>query len=334
MGKRPRGPQPGWQPASARAQGILADLIARYAQHEREGTLPRGGRGIFYDLRPNGMGNGVTYRKPDSAHPLSGFGPMEAHPAAVQEVLVMARRAGIIPEAWVADTRAPEPIMQSYWESAGFLAEAIAGWAENASRGFQLDPQTHQARYIELWCEAADLAPRVERIARPFGVPVYSGAGFDGLKGKRDVADRANDRDLPTLILHIGDRDPHGELIFGALEEDVQAWAAERARWDAEAVELMRAAGVDEWLTFERLALTFDQAERYNLLDADGKAEADSLPVQILDEIVTTRLEGLTDDDARERYRLDEAEQRAELPQLVRDALAAAGLISREDNDE
>jgi hypothetical protein len=327
VGKRPRGPQPDWQPSSPRAQGILADLIARYRQHEREGTLPRGGRGIFYDLRPNGMGNGVSYRKPDSAHPLSGFGPMEAHPAAVQEVLVMARRAGIIPEEWVADTRAPEPIRQSYWESAGYLASTIAGWAENASRSFRLDPQTHQPRYVELWCEAADLAPRVERIARPFGVPVYSGAGFDGLKGKRDVADRANDRELPTLILHIGDRDPHGELIFGALEEDVQAWAADRARWDSEAVELMDAAGVSEWLTFERLALTYDQAAQHGLLDADGKAEADSLPVQVLDDIVTTRLNGLLDDDARDRWLADEAELREELPTLVRQALRDAGLI-------
>jgi hypothetical protein len=113
MTVRPRGPEPGWQPGTARQKGILADLIDRYRQHGREVTLPRGGRGIFYDLRPGGMGNGVTYRKPDSKHPikatgdLPGFGAMEAHPDAVQEVLVHARRAGLIPEQWVADTRAP-----------------------------------------------------------------------------------------------------------------------------------------------------------------------------------------------------------------------------------
>jgi hypothetical protein len=61
------------------AEAVLADLIARFAQHKAEDTLPRGPRGIFYDLRPNGMGNGVTYRKKMHGEPASAFGPMEAH---------------------------------------------------------------------------------------------------------------------------------------------------------------------------------------------------------------------------------------------------------------
>lgn len=307
---RPRGPVP-YAPTSPRAQGILADLLARYRQHEREGTLPRGGRGIFYDLRPNGMGNGVTYRKPDSAHPVSGFGPMEAHPGAVQEVLVMARRAGIIPEAWVADTRAPSPHVTGYDDSAEDVAASIGWWVRNTAQGFSLDPQMFQPHYIELRCEAEDLAPRIARMAEPFGVPVYSGGGFDGLKGKRAVADRAGFRRRPTIILHIGDRDPHGEMIYTAVAEDTAAWAS--------------ADGIgDDMLTFERLALTLDQAEEHGLLDADGKAEADALPVQVLDQIVTDRLTELRDDDAWDRMREHLAEQRRDLPGLVREAVLGA----------
>ena len=51
------------------AEGIVPDLIARYRQHYDEGTLPRGPRGIFYDLRPHGMGNGMTYRSPTALTP-------------------------------------------------------------------------------------------------------------------------------------------------------------------------------------------------------------------------------------------------------------------------
>jgi hypothetical protein len=319
MGARPRGPQRAWRPKSPRAQGILADLIARYQQHNREGTLPRGGRGIFYDLRPNGMGNGVTYRKPDSAHPLSGFGPMEAHPAAVQEVLVMARRAGIIPEAWVADTRAPNGLTIRSDESAASVADSIAWWAQNAAGQFRLDLQLHQDQYVELWCEAGDLAPRVAQMSRSYGVPVYSGAGFDGLKGKIAVASRAVGRDRPTVVLHIGDRDPHGEMIFEAISEDAGAWAASMDRGEGGGVE------------FRRLALTEDQAEEFGLLDADGKAEADSLPVDVLDGIVTRALDGLFDEDARARMRADEAEQRRLMPDLIRVALADAGLLGGDD---
>jgi hypothetical protein len=319
MTARPRGPQRDWQPRSPRQQGILADLIARYRQHEQEGTLPRGGRGIFYDLRPNGMGNGVTYRKPDSAHPLSGFGPMEAHPAAVQEVLVMARRAGIIKEAWVADTRAPAPITPGpYDDAADDVAATIAYWAENAVTGFDMDPQRGQPQYVELLCEAEDLAPRLARVATPYGVPVYSGGGFDGLKGKRVTADRAALRNVPTIILHIGDRDPHGEMIFAAVSEDVAAWAAD--------------AGIGpDWLEFRRLAVTEEQAEQYDLLDADGKAEADSLPVQVLDAIVTGALDGLRDRVAYAALRAEEERQKGLLPAAIRSALAP--LLGGDDDE-
>lgn len=40
-------------------EGILADVLACYREHYEADTLPRGGRGIFYALRPNGRGNGV-----------------------------------------------------------------------------------------------------------------------------------------------------------------------------------------------------------------------------------------------------------------------------------
>lgn len=309
MSARPRAPLCGWQPTTARQAGILADLVARYEQHQAEGTLPRGGRGIFYDLRPAGMGNGVAYRKPDAAHPVSGFGPMEAHPAAVQEVLVLARRAGIIAESWVADTRAPAPHTHLYDVSAEDEAATIADWAANAARTFTLDPQTHQPQYVELWCEAEDLSPRLARVAEPHGVPVYSGAGFDGLKAKRDAADRAAGREVPTLVLHVGDCDEHGERIFTAVSEDAAAWVTGRPQG---------------WLTFRRLALTVEQAAQHGLLDAQGKAEADALPVPVLDAIVTGALDGLFVPAGRDETRAEQAEHRDRLPDAIRAALADA----------
>jgi hypothetical protein len=40
------------------------------------------------------------------------------------------------------------------------------------------------------------LQERIARIADPYGVPVYSGGGFDGLKGKRQIATRAMERQV------------------------------------------------------------------------------------------------------------------------------------------
>ena len=40
-------------PRSPKADAVRAHILDR--QHYEEDTLPRGGRGIFYDLRPHGI---------------------------------------------------------------------------------------------------------------------------------------------------------------------------------------------------------------------------------------------------------------------------------------
>jgi len=307
MTVRPRGPLPDWTPTTPRQKAIVADLIARFEQHEREGTLPRGGRGMFYDLRPKGMGNGVIYRKPDSEHPKASFGPMEAHPEIVQEALLLARRAGVIPEAWVADTRAPSPLGPAVYDGAMDYARAII---DRIADGEVMlgNPQAGQAVYLEVVCEAEDLQPRLARIATRYGVLVFSGGGYDGLKGKRACAERAAAREIPTVVLHIGDHDDHGRGIYRAAFEDAVAW--------------MPAYGADpDRLRFERLALTDAQAREHDLLDADGKAEVDGLPVQVLDQILTQAIETRLLPAGRDAFRGSQAIQLGELPEAIREAL-------------
>lgn len=330
MSVRPRGPWPDWKPRTPRQVGILADLLGRYEQHEREDTLPRGGRGIFYDLRPNGMGNGIAYRKPDAEHPiktkdgLPGFGPMEAHPGAVQEVLVMARRAGLIPEHWVADTRAPGAIVPLSYESTD---EFVRTKVQYLTSGFALDAQRDQPVYIEVLCEAADLQERLARIAGEYGVPVYSGAGFGGLKGKRAFAERAMDRDVPTLVLVIGDRDDKGDEIYVAAAEDSVAWASKLGvvyptDMPLRQLPVERIHGLQcPALAFFRLALTTRQAKALDLLDADGKAEVDGVPVPVMDRWLTEAIESLQDPARRESLRAEEERERERLPEAMRQAL-------------
>jgi hypothetical protein len=42
-------------PRSPTADAVRADLLDRLHQHYEDDILPRGGRGIFYDLRPHGI---------------------------------------------------------------------------------------------------------------------------------------------------------------------------------------------------------------------------------------------------------------------------------------
>ena len=226
MSSRARGPMdPNDVAKSPLAEAVLADLIARFEQHRDEGTLPRGPRGIFYDLRPNGMGNGATYRKKMVSEPAFAFGPMEAHIEYVGDVLGRARRAELIPEFWVADGRAPDAYPAGGCDDAEEYAEGIVEEIRTAAEYFRLDAQRFQPVYIEVLCEAADLQERLAQVAREYGVPVYSGAGMGGIKGKREMGERAAGRDVPTVVFQIGDRDKSGESIYSNAAEDSIAWA-------------------------------------------------------------------------------------------------------------
>src|SRR5258708_1245906 len=103
--------------ASPKAEAVRADILDRLRQHVAEDTLPRGSRGLFYDLRPHGMpGNprGVTYTKDPK---IKGRHSMEATPEYVTDRLADMRRVfdpdmgqWLIPEAWISDARSPDPI--------------------------------------------------------------------------------------------------------------------------------------------------------------------------------------------------------------------------------
>lgn len=282
MGKRPRGPiDTSEYPTRFPWPQVREDVMTRFRQHYDEDTLPRGGRGIFYDLRPDGIHHPdrLTYRKrtaADAGVNLAAQGIITPE-YVTDSVLSLLRRSGEIPEDWVADSKMPDPWRPSGWLNADTLAEFMFDHMSAA----RLKRQTGQPSYLAIWCEADDLRPRIQRIAWEYGVEVWSGGGSDGIKIKRMIAGEAANRDVPTIVGHIGDYDHAGEAIFAALTEDATAWfQSESSYWSP----------AD--LTFERLALTEDQALRFGLLDEKGKAEADGIPVQELDQIVRDFIEG------------------------------------------
>jgi hypothetical protein len=249
---------------SPKAISVRADILDRLAQHEAEDTLPRGGRGIFYDLRPHGMPDnprGIIYTK----HPrVTGRHSMEATPEYVTAMLAEMRRvwnpnteAWLIPEHWIADGRSPEPIEPIAVRDAESAARNIAYYLKN----LWLARQAGQSVYLELRCEAADLMARIARVATPYGVAVYSGAGMDGLKGKKAAAERAAERTVPTLIGHLADYDKSGGDIHDAFAEDVIAFTG----WHREVQEAHGSIDI------QRLGLTREQASEHGLWTLTGK---------------------------------------------------------------
>ena len=70
----------------------------------------------------------------------------------------------LVPEDWVSDARAPDPIMPIEISDANEAAAAVGSYIA----GLRLARQAGQRIYLELRSEAQDLMARVARVALPY----------------------------------------------------------------------------------------------------------------------------------------------------------------------
>jgi Fe-S cluster assembly scaffold protein SufB len=80
---------------------------------------------------------------------------------------------------------------------------------------------------------------------------------------------------------------------------------------------------IDEgpFLLFYRLVLTEAQAREWDLLDDDGKAEAEGIPVPELDRLVTDAIQAVQVSAGREQARRENEAERVRVPDAIREAL-------------
>jgi hypothetical protein len=232
-GGRPKGYAP-WRPqAKSRVLlGQVQEILTQYADQ-----LPLTVRQIFYRLV-----GAYGYAKTEAAYERLG------------NLLVRARRAQLIA---FDDIRDDGVVTYSSRWHAG--VEDFWDDAVRRAQNYQRDRQAGQQQHVELWAEAAGMAPQLARIADDYSVPVFSSGGFSSLSAVRLIAGRACRRDVPTVILHVGDFDPSGESIFEAVTADAAAFVeADRVILPQRIIPL-------------RVALTADQVEAYDLETAPAK---------------------------------------------------------------
>jgi hypothetical protein len=231
---RPRG-YAQWRP-QAKTRRLLESVEAvlqEYAQH-----LPLTVRQIFYRLVAQ-----------------HGYDKTEAAYERLGNHLVRARRAKLIPFDSIRD----DGVVTMHTAFYGGVADFHDETARRARR-YRRDRQAGQDYYIELWSEAAGMIQQLARVANRYSVPVYSCGGFASLTANYDIAERALDRNVPTVLLHVGDFDPSGESIFESMAEDAAAF-----------VEADRAIGT-QLIVAERVALIGEQVKQYELPTAPAKA--------------------------------------------------------------
>jgi hypothetical protein len=228
---RPKGFTPDWRP-QAKTRVLLAQIEA--VLDEYRSYLPLTVRQVFYRLV-----GAHSYPKTEKAY------------NNLSNTMVMARRAGIIPFRAIRDDGIAAEEAWGYRSEAQFWRMKLSG-----AQSFTFLRQAEQPGYVEVWVEAAGAVPLVRRAVADYGVPIYSCGGFDSLTFKYDAAVRMSHREVPTIVLHIGDNDPRGVALFQAVAEDVEAMAAD----------------LDGDVEFMRIAVTPEQITRYQLSTAPAQA--------------------------------------------------------------
>lgn len=232
--RRPRG-YAEWRPQTKTRRLLeqVEEVLTEYDAH-----LPLTVRQIFYRLVAQ-----YAYEKTERAY------------NRLTEALVRARRARLLSFDHIRDDGITTfrlrwfDGVESFWNSVGATIKT-----------YRRDRQTGQAFGVEMWCEAAGMAPQLARVADEYSVPVFSSGGFSSLTAVRTIVDRARSRNVPTVLLHAGNFDPSGVSIFESMVDDAVAFLKED-----------RLLARQEIIPV-RVALTAEQVAGYDLPTAPAKA--------------------------------------------------------------
>lgn len=164
----------------------------------------------------------------------------------------------LLPFPWIRDEKGHsyEPLVYDDFDD-------FIDHSKRQAEKMKMDRQAGQEQVLEIWCEAGGMVPLMKEIGAPWTVRVNSGGGYDSVTAKHKLAERVlhrAEKDLKTVVLHIGDFDPSGEGMFETLRDDVGA--------------MCRDYGLGTmWYTIDRVALTEQQVIDMGVETAPPKAK-------------------------------------------------------------
>ena len=172
---------------------------------------------------------------------------------------------------------------------------------------YRADLWKHAGSRCEVWVESRSLGSVIQPLCNELAVPLYPSGGFASLSFIHDAATSINDEydGRPLRIFYVGDYDPAGVLIDKKIEQGI------RQHLDP---------GVD--MTFERIGITLEQIEQYDLPQKPRKegdkrspeieftVEAEAMPAHILRALLRGRIEALLPPNALQVAKVAEESER------------------------
>jgi len=195
------------------------------------------------------------------------------------------RLAGLV-DWYAIEDRTRNVKSLSHWDNPG---QIIRG----ARYGFRMDKWAGQAYHVEVWIEKEALAGVISTACTDLDVSFFACRGYVSQSEMWAAAERFLQRHevekKQTVIVHLGDHDPSGIDMTRDIEDR------------------MRTFGVGDHVTVERIALNYDQVQRY---------DPPPNPAKITD----SRANGYIAKYGRESWELDALEPRV-MRTLIKDAV-------------
>jgi hypothetical protein len=229
----------------------------------------------------------------------------EAGYTTVQTQSVKMRRESELPYGWIADA--------TRWQRKPATYSSAEAMLERTARTYRQAIWEDQDAYVEVWLEKDALAGVVYQVTSQWDVPLMVTRGYPSLSYLFDAAETLKaEEGRPCFLYYLGDHDPSGLDIPRKVERDLRVFSPD----------------VD--LTFERIAVTMDQVERWSLQTrptkgADTRArhfegnsiEVDAIPPDQLRDLVWDAITRHIDADILERTRRIEAAERETLQGII-----------------
>ena len=225
------------------------------------------------------------------------------------------RRSGRLPYGWISDATRRGFHVVTFLDGAE-LIERYAGL-------YRADLWSLADAYVEVWCESRSIAGVVQADCEALGVSLYPAGGFTSLTLAHQSAEyiRQAADGRPVKIVYIGDYDPAGLLIDGAVLRELRQHLP------------------DLDIQERRVAITADQIKHYGLptrprkvgdrrrKDITMTVEAEALRAAELRRLLRAEVESYLPAGALARVQAVEEAEREQLWELVK-AIEEKGSVS------
>ena len=228
----------------------------------------------------------------------------------IGDYLVRGRRAGIFPWEAIGDNRTESAVPVVCDDPEAFFAEM-----RETANVYRLDRQEGQPVYIEVFIEAHGGVDQIARVVGmdTYGIPVYSGSGMNTVTALREIVLRAEEREMPTEVLILGDFDPAGIDIRDRAADDVLAFADDHYGTEVGVTTVTLTEGQIDALGLIKAPMEAKKRKTYPWWSHDWTVELEAVSPADLAAIVVEAIESRQDADTRQAVIGREATERADL---------------------